>query len=83
MVSHHEPNICGTTTVGERGQVVIPADVRRRMNIKAGDKLLVLSQIEQMVGFMKADDLDAVLEKVMKKMSSKFEAVRKQIRDVK
>jgi len=83
MVSHHEPNICGTTTVGERGQVVIPADVRRRMNIKAGDKLLVLSQIEQMVGFMKADDLDAVLEKVMKKMSIKFEAVRKQIRDVK
>lgn len=32
----------GTVTVGERGQVVIPAPVRREMGLRTGDRLLVL-----------------------------------------
>jgi len=32
---------CGTATVGERGQVVIPADLRKEMGLQAGDKLLI------------------------------------------
>ena len=28
--------------VGERGQIVIPAEARRKLNIRPGDKLLVL-----------------------------------------
>ena len=37
-----EEQFFGFVTVGERGQVVIPAEARRRFNFKAGDKLLVL-----------------------------------------
>ncbi len=33
----------GSTTVGERGQVVIPAEARRDLNISQGTKLLVFS----------------------------------------
>lgn len=33
----------GAVTVGERGQVVIPAEIRERMAIRAGDKLLVFA----------------------------------------
>lgn len=32
----------GSATVGERGQVVIPADARRDCDMHPGDKLLVL-----------------------------------------
>lgn len=32
----------GTATVGERGQIVIPADAREELAIQAGDKLLVM-----------------------------------------
>jgi len=32
----------GSTTVGERGQVVIPAEARAELGIKAGDKLMVM-----------------------------------------
>jgi len=32
----------GSATVGERGQVVIPADARKRYGIHPGDKVLVL-----------------------------------------
>ena len=31
----------GASTVGERGQVVIPAEARERLGIRPGDKLLV------------------------------------------
>lgn len=32
----------GSVTVGERGQIVIPAEARNEMDIDPGDKLLVL-----------------------------------------
>ena len=35
------PQLVGSVTVGERGQVVIPSDARESMSINAGDKLLV------------------------------------------
>ncbi len=32
----------GSATVGERGQVVLPSEVRKRFGIEAGEKLIVL-----------------------------------------
>lgn len=32
----------GAVTVGERGQIVIPSAARTKLNIRAGDKLLVM-----------------------------------------
>ena len=32
----------GAATVGERGQVVIPAEARNELGIKPGDKLLIM-----------------------------------------
>jgi AbrB family looped-hinge helix DNA binding protein len=37
-----------TVTVGERGQVVIPAKARRDFHIKPGDKLMVLQGLGKM-----------------------------------
>jgi AbrB family looped-hinge helix DNA binding protein len=38
-----KPEFQGSTTVGERGQIVLPAEVRKKHGIKPGDKLLVIS----------------------------------------
>ena len=35
------PKLIGTSTVGERGQIVVPADARAELGINAGDKLIV------------------------------------------
>jgi len=37
-----EDLFCGAVTVGERGQVVIPADARRRFRINPGDRIFVM-----------------------------------------
>jgi AbrB family looped-hinge helix DNA binding protein len=38
-----EDNFYGAATVGERGQVVIPAEARKKFGINPGDKILVLA----------------------------------------
>ncbi len=37
------PEIFGTVTVGERGQVVIPMKARQTLKIRAGDRMIAMS----------------------------------------
>lgn len=46
----------GMVKVGEKGQIVIPKDMRELFNIKAGDTLLVLADINQGIAIVKPDD---------------------------
>lgn len=39
--SYPDLDAVDTTTIGERGQVVIPASIRGRMGLKAGDRMVV------------------------------------------
>lgn len=47
----------GAITVSDRGQIVIPAEARRDFDIKVGDKLLVLGDLEQGLALIKASSL--------------------------
>jgi AbrB family looped-hinge helix DNA binding protein len=61
----------GSVTLGERGQVVIPAEAREQMGLEAGDKLLAfchpakqmvclckLTMIERMRSFLRRLELE-------------------------
>jgi len=37
----HQASYFGSATVGERGQMVIPADARKALGIEAGDKMVI------------------------------------------
>ncbi len=61
----------GVGTVGERGQVAIPKQARKKINIKSGEKLIFLS-LPKESGFMavKADNVSKFIEKMIKKTES-------------
>ena len=42
MPFHKHIHLVGTVTVGPKGQVVVPVEVREAMGIKPGDKLVAL-----------------------------------------
>ena len=66
----------GTTTVGEKGQVVIPAEARESMGIKKGDKLLVFGMGCDMVALTKLSKV----EQFASHLSSRLDTIREIIK---
>lgn len=55
----------GTTTVGSRGQVVIPAAARKDLKLKAGDQLLVMGRFGKVLGLVKAEQFSSFVNAMM------------------
>jgi AbrB family looped-hinge helix DNA binding protein len=56
----------GTVRVGDRGQVVIPAEARKELNIKPGDLLFVMSgRNRRGIAMVKADAVKKFAERIM------------------
>ncbi|MGC9319454.1 MAG: AbrB/MazE/SpoVT family DNA-binding domain-containing protein [Armatimonadota bacterium] len=69
-----QEDFMGAVTVGERGQVVIPAEARKRMGLEPGDKLLAfLHPGEQGIFLARVDMLD-VLSGMLSKLQTLAEA---------
>ena len=62
----------GATTLGEKGQVVIPAEVRKAMGIQKGDKLLVFGMGCDMIAFCKLSNI----EQFASHLAGRLEAIR-------
>ena len=53
-----ETRLYGTVKVGDRGQVVIPAEARKELDIKPGDLLFVMSGRKRRgIAMVKADTM--------------------------
>jgi AbrB family looped-hinge helix DNA binding protein len=60
-------SIYGTVKVGDRGQVVIPAEARKDFNIKPGDLLLVVAgKNRRGIAMVKADAMRQFASRVLK-----------------
>ena len=76
--THHDHrHFYGSTTIGEKGQVVVPAEARKQMGLKTGDKLLVFGMGRKMIAFAKAEQL----EKMAEHLSAKLEGIRSMMRE--
>lgn len=67
-------NFYGSATIGERGQVVIPADARKSLNLEKGEKLLVFG-----IG---GDSIVITKLSVFKKLSEKISRKQKEIKKI-
>ncbi|MDD2751639.1 MAG: AbrB/MazE/SpoVT family DNA-binding domain-containing protein [Candidatus Omnitrophica bacterium] len=57
----------GAVTVGERGQLVIPAELRKALNIKSGEQLMVFAMVDKkVINLMPARDFSLFLERASK-----------------
>jgi AbrB family looped-hinge helix DNA binding protein len=71
--------VYGTAMVGERGQLVIPSDLRKDLGIKAGDKLMVFAKIDRkMISIMREKDFSDFLQKASKIISKLENKVSKE-----
>ncbi|MCX6339693.1 MAG: AbrB/MazE/SpoVT family DNA-binding domain-containing protein [Candidatus Aureabacteria bacterium] len=71
----------GTATVGERGQIVIPAEVRELLRIRPGERLMVMVKPERkIIGLMRADDFNAFLKQAAKMIARLEKKVSKKSR---
>ena len=62
----------GATTLGEKGQVVIPAEAREAMGLKKGDKLLVFGMGCDMLAFSKLSKV----EQFASHLAGRLDAIR-------
>lgn len=62
----------GTTTLGEKGQVVIPAEARKAMDIHKGSKLLVFGMGCDMIAFSKLSKV----EQFASHLATRLESIR-------
>lgn len=55
----------GVVTVSDKGQIAIPIDVRRELDIKTGDRLIVIKRKDNAgVILLKTEKMDTLIEKV-------------------
>jgi len=58
-------HLFGSVKVGERGQVVIPKEAREIFDIKPGDILLVLGDVDRGIALVRADALQEFARKIL------------------
>lgn len=73
----HKHSFLGTATVGERGQVAIPAEARRALNIEPGSKLLFFTNTKNAGMFIiKAEEMGRLVEHLTNKAQSIEQLIR-------
>jgi AbrB family looped-hinge helix DNA binding protein len=71
------PKFYGATTIGERGQIVIPAEARKDQNLSSSTKLMVFSApMGEGLMLVKADSITKFLTHASKMLSG-FEEIIK------
>ena len=71
------PELIGTATIGEKGQIVIPVDARKKLGLSPGDKLVVLTgpHGSELI-LMKPEQIEEIVTRVTTHMAGMAEALK-------
>jgi AbrB family looped-hinge helix DNA binding protein len=64
-----QDKLYGTTTMGVRGQVVIPADARKDLSLNPGDQLMVMGKFGKALGLIKTDEMESFVKVIMENLA--------------
>ena len=62
-------NHFGSTVMGERGQVVIPAELRKKYKLKKGERFIVFSDNDNLIILFRGSRLSKVIAHLIKKLN--------------
>ena len=61
----------GIAKVGEKGQIVIPAEARKMFNINPGDSIIVLCDKDKGMALVKSEVVEDLTDKILDKVDVK------------
>jgi AbrB family looped-hinge helix DNA binding protein len=67
----------GITTLGEKGQIVIPAEARAAMKLTRGEKLIVMGNHDKILVIMKASRFEAMASHLTEHLASVRKLIKK------
>lgn len=71
-------SLVGTTTVGPKGQVVIPVEAREKMGLNPGDKVIVLYMEEhKTVSFISEPEMQGIINKMGSHLSMMSDSLKR------
>ena len=76
MNKHSRLRYYGSATVGERGQMVIPAEARRALDIDDGEKMVVFGRDKGRLVLVKAE----IVSEYVSRALSEFAELERQLR---
>ncbi|MFH0852863.1 MAG: AbrB/MazE/SpoVT family DNA-binding domain-containing protein [bacterium] len=71
------PMTYGVTTVGARGQIVIPIKARSDLKLKEGDQLVVFGHKGKFLGLVKNEEVSGIIDNLLSKMTSRTKELKK------
>ena len=77
MNKSSQKKFLGITTLGEKGQIVIPAEARVALKLMKGEKLIVMSAHEDTFIIMKASQFEAMASHFTKHLASVRKFIKK------
>ena len=74
-----EMRFYGSTTIGERGQIVLPAKLRKDFHIKKSDKFLVIGDPKSYrIALINAESMSTYLDVMSKQIDKMKSTIKKQ-----
>lgn len=79
MVQKHKNHerFYGVASIGEKGQIVIPAEARRKMDAKKGDKLLVFGMGDEMIAITKLSKVEQIASHLSARLNTIRDIIKK------
>ncbi|MGE5298236.1 MAG: AbrB/MazE/SpoVT family DNA-binding domain-containing protein [Acidobacteriaceae bacterium] len=61
MDHHRQDKIYGTSSIGAKGQIVIPAEARKDLDLKSGEKLMITGKFGKVLVLFKSEEMGNII----------------------
>ena len=67
----------GTAVIGQKGQIVIPAQARRKLGLKTGDQVFVFGKANELLTLIKSENVVEIVTRFNQKLDELNEKAKR------